>query len=609
MKSLISHQEINGQEGQLNSWNDINWRKTIKIVKNLRRRIFRAKKLGQYKQLRRLQKLILKSYSNLLLSVRQITQLNSGKATSGIDKEVIKTPEDRVKLINNWKENKVKPVKRVYIPKSNGKKRCDPASAKDASGQIPRRRQTQAVGPRAADRRKGTPTKRGNADQERERAPRQRPLGIPTVRDRVQQAIVKNSLEPEWEAVFEPNSYGFRPKRSCHDAIMQCYSRLNAGNADRWVLDVDLKGFFDNINHETIINLIDSFPARKLIKDWLQAGFIDNGVKYETLKGTPQGGVISPILANIGLHGLEELITSIKLPAKARGYHRPKLGLIRYADDFVITAREKEHLETAFTTLKTWLYEKGLKINSEKTKIVHIDEGFNFLGFNLRHYGGKLLIKPEKEKVLEFCKKLKDEINKGLGLTQVALIKKLNPILRGFANYYRSQVSKEVFSYVNHRLTNYLWKWAVRRHPLKGKKWIKDRYFHYYNGVKWTFMCEEVGRNGKTKPIILVDISKDIPIIRHIKVKSVASADDANYTDYFEERNKSMGSKRWAKGSKLDKVAKNQNYKCPICNDSLLNGEHLEIHHIVPVVKGGSDDVNNLIHLHRMCHKQVHKSE
>ena len=575
MKSLISHQEINGQEGQLNSWNDINWRKTIKIVKNLRRRIFRAKKLGQYQQLRRLQKLMLKSYSNLLLSVRQITQLNRGKATSGVDKEVIKTPEDRVKLINNWKENKVKPVKRVYIPKSNGKKRCDPATTPVA----------------------------------RERAPRQRPLGISTVRDRVQQAIVKNSLEPEWEAVFEPNSYGFRPKRSCHDAIMQCYSRLNAGNADRWVLDVDLKGFFDHINHETIINLIDSFPARKLIKDWLQAGFIDNGVKYETLKGTPQGGVISPILANIGLHGLEELITSIKLPAKARGYHRPKLGLIRYADDFVITARDKEHLETAFTTLKTWLHQKGLKINEEKTKIVHIDEGFNFLGFNLRHYGGKLLIKPEKEKVLSFCKKLKDEINKGLGLTQVALIRKLNPILRGFANYYRSQVSKEVFSYVNYRLINYLWKWAVRRHPLKGKKWIKDRYFHYYNGVKWTFMCEEVGRNGKTKPIILVNISKDIPIIRHTKVKSVARPDDANYTDYFEKRHKSMGSKRWAKGSKLDKVAKNQNYKCPICNDSLLNGEHLEIHHIVPVVKGGSDDVNNLIHLHKMCHKQVHKSE
>jgi RNA-directed DNA polymerase len=559
-----------GVKGQPKEWSDIEWKTVKKRVRNLRQRIYRATQSKQWNKVRSLMKLMLRSYSNLLTSVRKVTQENQGRKTPGIDGQTAITPQERVKLtieMMAYKLWQTQPVKRIYIPKANGKKR---------------------------------------------------PLGIPTIKNRIAQAIVKNAIEPSWEARFEANSYGFRPGRSCQDAIEQCWLRLSKGR-DEWILDADIKGAFDNISHEFILTKLGEIPSRALIKQWLKAGYVEAEIFHPTESGTPQGGIISPLLANIALDGMEEFLgkyqKTITYEGTDRGKPRkrkvmkPKFGFIRYADDFIVTAKEKEDIEGILPEIQKWLAQRGLELNVEKTKVKHISEGFDYLGFNIRSYpDGKCLTKPEKEKVITRLREIKEWLNNNKMAKTENVINHLNPILRGWANYYQYGVSGKVFSYVNHRIVKMLIHWGTFRHPNKGKKWVISRYFKRLGNDHWVFFSKTKDRRGKEKYIHIYNVSQT-PITRYVKVKETASPDDPNLLEYWNKRNTNQGKNYFGKGTKLLQVAKNQNWKCPVCGEHLLNGESIETHHLIKIRAGGTDELNNLIHVHKACHKHIHSGK
>jgi RNA-directed DNA polymerase len=405
--------------------------------------------------------------------------------------------------------------------------------------------------------------------------------------------------------------------RSCHDAIEQVHARLRKGG-DEWVLDADIKGAFDHISHEYILDAIGNTPGKGLIKQWLKAGYVEANKFFSTEIGTPQGGNISPLLANIALDGLEQEILSKCQKVKRRksqeykgkSYYTdrkyPKFGYIRYADDFLVTAETKEDLEAIVPEIKNWLKKRGLELNEEKTQIVHKRDGVNFLGFSIRSYSdGTTLCKPQKEKVIAKLREIREWLKRHKTVKPEEVIKHLNPILRGWANYYRHCSSKEILATFNHRIVKMLWQWCKRRHQQKHLKWVKNKYFTVLGNDHWTFYADTQDRTGQRKRLYLLDVS-DIPILRHTKVEGTNSPDDPSKTEYWKKRQSKLGSSVWAKGSKLYKVAQNQNWRCSECGDYLLNGEQIHTHHITEVTNGGTDEIDNLIHLHKVCHKKVH---
>jgi RNA-directed DNA polymerase len=509
---------VNGPEGDDLDWLSIDWQQVEDDVRRLRQRIFSASRDGDLKKVRNLQKLMLRSCANALMSVRRVTELNAGRKTAGIDGRVVVTAPGKAALADSVQRRGApwgpKAVKRVYIPKANGK---------------------------------------------------QRPLGIPVIVDRVRQAQVVNALEPEWEARFEPKSYGFRPGRGCHDAIACIFATVSGRTAARgWVLDADLTAAFDRIDHPHLLAALGNFPARRLIEKWLKAGVVDKGRFAPTEEGTPQGGVVSPVLLNVALHGMEGAagVRYHDAGSRAGMTMAGSPVVVRYADDLVAMCVSREQAEQVKERLATWLAPRGLAFNEDKTRIVHLDEGFDFLGFNVRRHRGKLLIKPSKAALKRHRERLTAEVKSLRGANAAAVIARLNPIIRGWSAYYRTVVSSRAFASLDKHVWTLTYKWATYTHPKKSKHWVVDRYFgqfHKSRRDQWVFGNRDSGaylvKHAWTR------------IVRHQLVPGRASPDDPTLADYWARR-------RQRGTPPMDGVSlrllKTQHGRCPCCGGLLL---------------------------------------
>ncbi len=515
---------VNGPEGlppfDGDAWDHVDWRRYEEQVRRLRGRIFKAVQEGDWPLARNLQKLLLRSWANTLVSVRQVTQRNAGRRTAGIDGLVALTSQARaemaVRVHASIGSHRPSPVRRVYIPKASDKTKM-------------------------------------------------RPLGIPVIADRCHQARVRNALEPEWEARFEPRSYGFRPGRGCHDAIESLYNTLHGKSRRVWILDADLAGAFDKISHGHLLEMLGGFPAREMIAGWLKAGIFEAGKGFApTGEGTPQGGVISPLLLNIALHGLEEAAGIRYQTGTYAGRVRNGCpALTRYADDLVVCCHSRQQAEQVKAQLAGWLEPRGLAFNEAKTRIVHLSEGFDFLGFNIRRYpNGKLLIKPGAMAIKRFRSRLAKEFRALRGANVAAVLAKIVPITRGWVAYYRTVVSARVFA----ALTDYLWrltyKWACRSHRNKPKYWITGRYFgkfEKFRSDRWVFGDRDTGAY-LPKPAWT-------DIVRHTLVKGGASPDDPTLAGYWAQRRQKV---RPPLDPYTVRLLSRQDGRCSLCGENLL---------------------------------------
>lgn len=539
------------------AWRVIDWHKVHQEVRRLQARIVKAVQENRWGKVKSLQHLLTHSFSGQALAVRRVTE-NQGKWTPGVDGEIWDTPEKKAQAIRRLRQHgyRAQPLRRVYIDKSSG------------NGQ--------------------------------------RPLGIPCMIDRAFQMLYKLALDPIAEATGDPNSYGFRLGRSTADAIGQCFLNLCRKTSAEWILEADLRACFDTISHQWLLNNIPI--DRHMLTQWLKAGVIDRHVFQPTRAGAPQGSPISPVIANLTLDGMERCLQE-NLPRKTAEGINLKVHLTRFADDFIVTCNSYEILrQQVIQLLERFLNERGLEMSKEKTRITHIDEGFDFLGQNIRKYNGKLLIKPSRKSIKAFLTKVRTTIKANKQTTTGELINQLNPIIRGWAFYHRHVVSKQIFSQVDTEIFRALWQWARRRHGNKSKRWIVEKYFRPTPNHTWRLFAQVSDKDGKTITIHLVK-AVHIPVQRHIKVKGQANPYDPQWEAYFEKRlDTRMADKLWGKRQLLS-LWRSQRGICPLCQQKITETSGWARHHIVWRSHGGSDTLDNLVLLHPTCHVQVHSQK
>jgi RNA-directed DNA polymerase len=511
----------------------------------------KATQAGRWGKVQALQRLLTHSYSAQVLAVKRVTE-NDGKKTPGVDGVLWSTPQQKWEAVNDLQARGYRPLplRRRYIPKSS-----DPN--------------------------------------------KQRPLGIPTMKDRAMQALYRQALEPIAETTGDPHAYGFRKNRACRDAIEPCFTMLAPRRCAQWVLEGDIQACFDSISHEWLMANIP-MSDKEILRKWLKAGYLEKGSLFPTEAGTPQGGVISPVLANRALDGLERAIRATNPKTTVRG-QRAKINLVRYADDFIITGASRELLENEVKPLvEAFLRERGLLLSPEKTLITHIDDGFDFLAQHIRKYNGKLLIKPSKRSIQKFIRRMRGIIKNNPHLPTYKLIAILTPILRGWATYHRHVVSKAIFYSLHHEIMMARVRWAKWRHPNKNGLWRKQRYFKRVGFDHWGFFGMD---NGKERHRFNIGT---FPIKRHIQIRATANPFDPAWEEYFEQRLGQQMVERFEGRKQLIRLWKEQNGICPICQQKITAETGWHNHHIQQRVYGGADTDENRVLLHPNCHRLVH---
>ncbi|CAB3784063.1 group II intron reverse transcriptase/maturase [Pararobbsia alpina] len=536
-------------------WYAVDWRRVERNVRGMQIRIAKATRESDWRRVKALQRMLTRTLSAKLYAVRRVTQ-NQGARTAGVDRELWDSPESRWLAIGQLKRRGYKPLplRRVFIPKANGK---------------------------------------------------ERPLGIPTMRDRAMQALYLLALEPVAESTSDPNSYGFRSHRSTADAMSQIFVTMSKQASAQWVLEADIKGCFDYINHDWLERNVPMDTA--ILRKWLKAGLIYKGQLLATEAGTPQGGIISPTLANVTLNGLErELAAHLDAKLGITKAKKLKVHVVRYADDFVITGVSQEILELEVRPwVEAFLAVRGLQLSEEKTRITHIDQGFDFLGWNFRKYHGKLLIKPSKKNVQTFYRKVAEAISGNKTVRQEDLIRLLNPMLRGWAQYHSSVVAKQAYSRMEHLVFQRLWWWSKRRHPNKKADWVRRKYFHSVGNRNWVFGVPVVWPDGGSRLLGLYQIS-DMPIRRHLKIKGDFHPFDPLWEQYGEQLRQQRMEHSMRYRTQWVTLYMSQGGLCALCGCKLTDETGWHDHHLVYRMHGGSDQLSNRVLLHPHCHQQVH---